>query len=182
MKKRTLLAAAFVALSFQSSASADTYRGARVDREADLVLAIMCVGETGLRRPGWFAGCSAQVEVIALRAARRGWSLSTMARAYSSALKDPGARGWILELTRDGRRPPSLNSVAWESEYRPRFLRLLRLVQEQLAGLIPPLCPVADHFGAVHLDGHRADAAGWTRVCVGVHRRQGFWNSRGNEQ
>lgn len=187
--KHTIFLFCFALLSSPAGASlgepepARRYLGARVDPGADLTLAIMCVGETGLTREGWFEGCSVQVSAIANRAARSGWTLSRMANAYSSALKSPPpARAWILELDRTGRRPPSFHNAAWERVYRPRFERLLWLVRSQLAGDVESSCPEADHFGAVHLDGHRARRAGWRRVCEDVHPRQGFWDSTQGEQ
>lgn len=164
--------------SFHDPQPARRYLGARVDSEADLTLAIMCIGETGLTRAGWFEGCSIQVSAIALRAARSGLSLSETARRYSSALKSPPPnRAWILELRRNGDRPASFHNASWSRVYRERWLRILWLVRSQLAGDVPLSCPEADHFGAVSLDGHRAERAGWLRVCEASHPRQGFWDS-----
>ena len=181
---KTKLIATLVSLSIASNAGASfsepvpmsRYLGARIDRDADLVAAQMCAGETGVARPGWLEGCVIQVAIIARRAAQRGVSFSTHARAYSSALKYPRNRPWLLELDRAGSRPASWGATraSW-TRYRARWLRLLWVVRSQLAGDVPDTCPEADHFGSVQLDGWRADAAGWSRVCSNANERQGFY-------
>lgn len=170
----TVLLVVLVALAM-GSARADAmpthYQGARIDRAAKLTLARMVAGETG---PDDLLVASAQVGVIARRAATRGVSLSTMASQYSAALRRP-ARPWILELA-DAERPPSFpRRASWRS-FRVRFRILLRHIEAQIAGDIEDPCPDAVHFGSLRLDGHRMSA--WDRVCPEVHSRQAFWGRR----
>lgn len=163
--------------SFADPVPARTYQGARVEPGVDVLLAQMCAGETGVYRAGWFESCSIQVGIVARRAAARGWTIGQMARAYSSAIKSPRA-GWLARLNSRGTRPDGFPARASWERYRVRWLRLLWLVRSQLAGDVVAACPTADHFGSVHLDGHRARRAGWIRVCESASPRQGFWMSR----
>jgi len=160
-----------IAFSIPAHGDAPRYQGARIDRHASLTLARMCAGETG---PRDLTVCAAQVGVIARRAARRGISMSTMARLYSAALRRP-SRAWVPLLT-GGARPVGFPRTASWRRYRGAFRSLEQSTQDQLAGRVDDPCPAALHFGSLHLDGHRMRA--WRRVCEGLHDRQGFWGHR----
>ena len=178
----TILFAIMIALAF-GTARADAspvalthYQGARIDRAAPLTLARMVCGETG---PDDLDAAAAQVGVIARRASARGVSLSTMASQYSAALRRP-QRPWVLALAATRRRQDGFPRGASWRRYQLRFERLLKHIEAQLDGNVKDPCEVEapDHFGSLHLDGHRARRAGWERVCADVGGRQAFWRSR----
>ena len=151
------------------------YQGARVTSSSAEVLTQMCVGETGPFDP---YACVIQVGIIARRAARRGMRIETMARLYSSALRRPRHRAWILELRYQGRRPVGFPRRASWSRAAKGFDSLYRVVRSQLAGDVPDPCKVATHFGSLALDGHRARRGGWIRVCEDMGERQAAWVTR----
>lgn len=169
------VAGAYVLRHAPASAERPDYQGARVRQHDALTLARMVAGETG---PDELDVATAQIGVIARRAALRRTSIGTMARLYSAALRHP-TRPWVLHLE-DRRRAPAAwpDRASWTA-YRPRFAELVLHVERVLAGDVADPCPNADHFGSAALDGHRAARAGWARVCGDVHPRQAFYDVDG---
>lgn len=159
-----------------AESQAPTYQGARLDRSAVLTGARLCVGETG-----WtdHDACTAQLGVIARRAARRRVSFSRMAELYSRALRSPQAnRRWVPHL-RDAPQPPQFWSGASWGAKRSLFADLLRHVESVFAGEVEDTCANAEHFGG-WMDSHRM-RAGWVRVCPEVDTTapmQRFWGRR----
>ena len=153
-----------------------TYQGARLDRGAALTGARMCVGETG-----WadYDACTAQLGVIARRAARRGLSFSRQAELYSRALRSPQpSRLWVPHLRDAPVAPQSWAGASWGAK-RSLFADLLHHVESVLAGEVEDTCPQSEHFGG-WMDSHRM-RAGWVRVCADVDTTapvQRFWRRR----
>ena len=171
-----LLIVGLVMYHSPAESQAPTYQGARLDRNAALTGARMCVGETG-----WtdVDACTAQIGIIARRAARRGVSFSRMAELYSRALRSPQAnRRWVPHLHDAPDLPPNWTGASWGLK-RPLFANLLRHVESVLAGEVEDTCPDASHFGG-WMDSHRM-RDGWVRVCSEVDTTspvQWFWGRR----
>lgn len=129
-----------------------------------VVLAQSCAGEAG-----WGADargeCNAQWWIYKKRLklpAYEGWTLERMVRKYSAAVKYPQRR-WILELNRDGERPKNWpKGIPW-SRYRPRWLSILMLADNFVAGDVPDPSPSALHYGG-RMDRHRLCPRSWRRI------------------
>lgn len=169
---RALIIATLIALAAPASATPA--------RDRDVIQnARACVGEVG-----WIDldACTAIVYVHSRRAQRAGVSVGRMAELYSAALRHPQRmRPWVSQLADTPQEP-----AGWPSEradwprYRAQWRVIVAHVEAVLRGNIEDPCADSqpDHYGSLHLDGPRAERAGWTRVCEDVHERQAFWRSR----
>jgi len=169
-----LLIVGLVMYHSPAESQAPTWQGARIDRDAVLTGARLCVGETGFRD---HETCAAMIGVIARRAARRDVCFSRMATLYSRALRSPQpGRRWV-PLLHDAPEPPQFWAGASWGFYRPQFAAMIAHVRSVLAGDVGDPCPSAEHFGG-HMDSHRM-RSGWVRVCDDIDTTrpvQQFWS------
>lgn len=123
------------------------FGGDRVTPALILLLARLCVSETGWNAPN---ECRAIVHVVRTRAEIRGTSIASMARAYAPGLTRPRTprQQWIAALHPDQRAPKTWpRGASWE-RHRVRLQALAVVVADALAEQRSSC--VAEHWSAPH--------------------------------
>jgi hypothetical protein len=119
--------------------------------EAVLWQARSCVGEVGWND---LQSCTAMAYVHMHRARRLGLPLVHMIRAYSSPVNPDvrqRSRRWVSHLNYDASEPRHWPEEASWSNFRDKWLRIIRHVSRVLEGAVRNPCPRALHYGSATL-------------------------------
>lgn len=133
--------------------------------DVGLWLARSCVGEAGFNSVH-SGECAAILNIYLKRTKAINFSMYKVVRKYSAAVKNHTKhnRRWIFHMNRDLKKPQHWNDVSqrW-SVVRSRWMEMLWLCDDFLAGKVPDPLPDADHYGD-RSDADRARRAGWYRL------------------
>ena len=137
----------------------------------EVVLARMAIAESGWQD---LETAAAEVYVIRRRAARRGMSVTTMARAYSAAWRTR-RRPWLFGLADRTRAPQGWPVGPSWRRHRPFFRRMVEHARGCLEGVVADPCAdeAPDHFGGPR----DAVPESWRRAECLPESRQRFWVS-----
>ena len=133
--------------------------------DVGLWLARSCVGEAGFNSVH-SGECAAILNIYLKRTKASNFSMYKVVRKYSAAVKNHTrhTRRWIFHMNRDLKKPDHWNDVSqrW-SVVRSRWMEMLWLCDDFLAGKVPDPLPHADHYGD-RSDADRARRAGWHKI------------------